>query len=161
MVDTINIEDFQKKIEEQQKLIEDYTNTLKRLQADFENYIKRVENDKEELKEYSNHKLISKLLTVADDFEKAMEVAKKKNDEFTVGIDMIHKQLHRVLHEEGVAPIKAVGNKLDPYKHDVIDIVEGKEEDVIVEEIQRGYMIKDKVLRPAKVRISKAKGEKK
>ncbi len=150
---------IQEKIEEQQKIIDDYTNTLKHLQADFENYVKRIEKEKQHLTEYANHKIISKLLNVADDFEKALEVMKDKNDEITKGIEMMHKNFHKLLHEEGVKPIHAMGNKLDPYKHEVIDIVEGKEDDIVVGELQKGYMIKEKVLRPSKVRISKAGGK--
>jgi len=156
---TQNIEELNKKIEEQSKIIDDYTNILKILQADFENYVKRVEKEKEEFVKYSNHKIVAKLLTLADDFDKALDVVKKSDNKIADGIEMIHKHLHKVLQEEGVLPINAVGNKLDPYKHDVIDIVKGEEEDLVVEEIQRGYMIKDKVLRPSKVRISKSGGK--
>ena len=156
MADNVKVSDeFQKKVEEQQKVIEEYTNTLKRLQAEFENYIKRAEKEREEFANYSTHKLVSRLLTVADDFDKALDVVKASSKEVAAGVDMIHKQLHKILQEEGVAPINSVGKKLDPYKHDVIDVVPGKEDDVIMEEVQKGYMIKDKVLRPAKVRISK------
>lgn len=154
------IEEFQKKLEDQQQLIEDYTNTLKRLQADFENYIKRSEKEKEDFAQYSNHKLISKILCVTDDFEKALDVVNKGNKEIANGIEMIYNQLHKVLQEEGVSPIEAVGNKLDPFKHEVIDIVTGEEDDIIIDEIQKGYTFKNKVLRPSKVRISKSGGKK-
>ena len=154
-------DEFVLKIEEQQKTIEEYTQTLKRLQADFENYMKRVEKEKEQLSAYSNHKLISKLLIVVDDVEKALEIVKTKDAEIAKGIELIHKNFHKLLQEEGVSPIKAVGNNLDPYKHEVLDVVEGEKDDEVVDELQKGYMIKDKVLRPSKVRISKTKGEKK
>lgn len=150
-----NVKELQDKLDEQARTIEDYINALKRLQADFENYIKRVGKEKEEFVSYSNHKLIAKLLIITDDFEKALSAVKKGSKEVAEGVEMIHKQLNKVLQEEGVAPIEAVGTKLDPFKHDVIDVVTGNEEGIIVEEIQRGYMIKEKVLRPAKVRISK------
>lgn len=154
-----NKSELDKKVEDQQKAIEDYVNTLKRLQADFENYMKRVEREKEEFASYANHKMIAKLLTVADDFDKALGLVKKSN-EIGTGIEMIHKQLHKILQEEGVVPINAVGDKLDPYKHEVIDVIEGEEDNVIVEELQKGYMIKNKVLRPSRVKISKLGGEK-
>ena len=146
-----------KKAEEQ--LLE-YTNTLKRLQADFENYIKRSEKEKEEMTQYSNHKLISKMLNVMDDFEKALDVTKGVNKEVGEGIEMVYKNLNKVLHDEGVFQINATGNKLDPFKHEVIDIINGDEDDLVVEELQRGYMLKNKVLRPSKVRISKSGGKK-
>lgn len=146
--------DFQKKLDEQQKLVDDYSNTLKRLQADFENYIKRSEKDKADFANYSNHKLISKLLNIVDSFEKALELT-KQNQELAKGLEMVYKDINKLLQEEGVLQINAVGNKLDPFKHEVIDIIKGKKDDVVVDELQKGYMIKDKVLRPSKVRISK------
>ncbi len=152
-------EEFQKRLEEQQSTIEQYTNTLKRLQADFENYIKRVEKNKEESTLYANHKLITKLLSIVDDFDKAVQLAREQNNQFVTGIEMIYKQFHKILQEEGVTMINAIGNQLDPSKHDVIDVVSGKKDDVVVEELQRGYMLKDKVLRPSKVRISKSGGK--
>ena len=151
--------EFQKKIEDQQKTIEEYTNTLRRLQADFENYIKRAEREKEDHTKYSNHKLLIKLLIIADDFEKALEAATKNTSNMVQGIEMMQKQLHKILHEEGITPIQSVGHKLDPYKHEVIDIITGNKDDVIVEEIQKGYMMQNKVLRTSKVKISKANGK--
>ncbi len=143
------------KVENQEKVVEDYTNTLKRLQADFENYIKRVDKEKQEFANYSNYKLVAKMLTILDDFDKAME-AIKSEPKLADGFSMIYQKMNKLLQEEGVVPIEAVGNKLDPYKHEVIDLVDG-EDDIVVEEIQKGYMMKDKVLRTSKVRISKKK----
>ena len=140
--------------------IEEYVNTLKRLQADFENHIKRTEKEKEELTRYATHKFIIKLLKVIDDYDKALETTKKLDNEITKGLEMIHKQLHKLLEDEGITKIKAVNEKFDPYKHEVIDVTEGDEDNKIIEEIQKGYMIHDKVLRTSKVRISKNKEKK-
>ncbi len=138
------------------KTTEDHIETLKRLQAEFENYIKRAEREKADFAEYANHKLITKLLSITDDFEKALEVIKEKADkEFVQGVELIYKGMMKLLEEEGVKPINAVGQKLDPFRHEVIDIINTNEDDVITKELQRGYMIKDKVLRASKVQISK------
>jgi len=145
--------EVQLKLEEQQKMIEDYTNTLKRLQADFENYVKRVDKEKKDVANYSTHKLVSKLLTIADHFDKALDAL--KDTDAVKGIEMMRKDFHKILKEEGVEPIDALNEKLDPYKHEVIDVVIGEKDDFVIDEIQKGYMIKDKVLRPSKVRISK------
>ena len=147
--------EFQKRLEEQEKVVSDYTNMLKRLQADFENYIKRAEKEKEEFTIYSTHKLVGKLLTIMDDFEKALTVVKENDTEVAKGLEMIHKQMKKILDEEGVRTIIAIGQKFDPYKHEVVDIVNGEKDEIIVDEIQRGYMLKKKVIRPSKVRISK------
>ena len=147
--------EFQKKLEEQETAINDYTNLLKRLQADFENYIKRAEKEKEEFTIYSTHKLVGKLLTIMDDFEKALNVAKQNDGEISKGLEMIYKQMKKTLDEEGVKSIVTIGQKFDPFKHEVVDIVHGEHDEIIVDEIQKGYMLKEKVIRPSKVRISK------
>ena len=141
--------------------IDEYSNALKQLQADFENYIKRTEKEKIEFTKYANHKLISKLLSLYDDFERTVEVIKPlENNEIKDGINLVHKQFSKLLEEEGVKKIECVGEKFDPYKHEVLDIVDGKENDVIAEEIQKGYLMNDKILRTSKVRITKLKEEK-
>lgn len=147
------------KKEDTKKVIEEYTNHLKRLQADFENYIKRVDKEKEELINHATHKLVLKLLTIVDDFESALNVIKKeKNKEIVNGVEMIFNKLNNVLKEEGVKSIDTKG-KFDPYKHEAIDFAEG-EDGIILEELQRGYMLNENVIRPSKVKIAKA-GEKK
>ena len=141
--------------------LEEYTNTLKRLQADFDNYIKRTEKERDEFKKYAGYKLLTKLLSLYDDFDRTINAVKNvENQELKDGINLVHKQFTKLLEEEGVKKIECVGNKFDPYKHEILDIAAGKEDDVIVEELQKGYFLHDKILRTAKVRISKLKEEK-
>ncbi len=148
----------EKKTEVEEQQVNEYISTLKRLQADFENYIKRTEKEKQELTKYATHKFMVKLLKVMDDYDKALEAIKPTvNEEITKGLDMIHRQLHRLLEDEGVIPIPTEKIKFDPYKHEVIDMIEGEEDNIVMEEIQKGYMINDKVLRTSKVKISKKK----
>ena len=136
---------------------QEYLDMLQRLKAEFENYMKRNEEERKEFAKYAKYDLILKLLSIKDDFERALE-SKKENEEFAKGIEMIFRQLQKTLEEEGVKPIKSLGEKFDPYKHDVIGKIEhDKHEDVIVEEIKKGYMLKDKILRPSLVKISKLK----
>ena len=145
------------KLEELNTLVNDYTNSLKRLQADFENYTKRVEKEKQEFSKYASHKLALKLLNVLDDFERTLDVMKEsEKQELKQGIEMMHKQLNKILAEEGVKRIEALGKKFDPYMHEVLDTAEGKEDDVVLKELQKGYLMHDKVLRTCKVRISKS-----
>ncbi|MBS3167972.1 nucleotide exchange factor GrpE [Candidatus Woesearchaeota archaeon] len=150
-------QELKKRLEEQEKQLVEYLDTLRRLQAEFENYMKRTEKEKQEFVNFSNHKLITKLLTVADSFQKAIEVI--KDEETLKGVKMIEDQFHKTLKEEGLEIIQSHGQKFDPYKHEVIDMINGEEEDVVVHEIQRGYILKNKVLRPSKVRISKVGGK--
>ncbi len=142
------------------KQIEGYLSDLKRLQADFENYIKRIEKEKQEFNKYASYKLMSKLLVLFDDFERTIEITKNlDNQELKEGLALIHKNFNKLLQEEGVKQIEAVGKKFDPFQHEILDIVQGKEDDLIIEELQKGYSLHDKVLRTSKVRITK-QGEK-
>lgn len=145
-------------LENKKKEAEDYLNTLKRLQAEFENFIKRTEKERNELTNYASEKLIVKLLPVFDEFQKSItELKKSANDEVTKGIELVYKNFQKVLQEEGVQPIESIGMKADPFLHEVILTEQNNsvEDGIITEEIQRGYKMKDKVVRYAKVKIAR------
>ncbi|MBW2986383.1 nucleotide exchange factor GrpE [Candidatus Woesearchaeota archaeon] len=140
----------QEKLDQAQ--VDEYADQLKRLQAEFENYQKRVAKEQKEFVCFANEKLIAELLTIMDDFEKALENVKDK------GIKMIYDKLSKLLVDQGVKPIKSEGEKFDTFKHEVLCTEDtGGEEDVVVEEIQKGYEMNGKVIRYAKVKITKAK----
>lgn len=146
-----------KELKEKEESIKDYIDKLKRVQADFENYIKRTEKQRQEFARYANKNLLTKLLSIIDNFKHALKTIEKTETgcETIKGIKMIFDQLHRLLKEEGVRPIEAVGKKCDPYIHEVIKQSETDDEDgTILEEIQAGYFLHDLVLRPSKVIIS-------
>ena len=126
---------------------------LQRLQAEFDNFKKRLEKDKEDFTKYANHKLIYDILTVLDSFDLALKNV--NDDELGDGIKMVYEQLFSTLEKKGLRLIESVGRKLDPNMHEVMMKVNGDEEDVILEELQKGYMLNDKVLRYAKVKVSK------
>src|SRR3989344_3974724 len=142
-------------LEEKDKQINDYINDLKRLQAEFENYIKRNEKEKEEFSKYASYKLVIKLLNIADDFDRAvhnLEDSDVKNNDILNGIKLIHKNFHKVLEEENIKEMKSVGERINPVYHEVIQKVKSDKDDgIILEEIQKGYLLYDKVLRHAKV----------
>ena len=145
--------------EEEKKLIETYLEDLKRVQADFENYIKRSNKEKEELGKISKASLVLKLTSVLEDFERAL-ASINQNDDIKNGIGMIFKQLHKILHEEGLKSIESKGKKFDYHLHEVVKQIESdKEEGIILDEIQKGYIFHDKVLRPSKVIVSKGAKE--
>lgn len=136
-------------------VIKDLTDTLQRLQAEFENYKKRIEAEKKEFVKYSKAELILRLLPVLDSFELALKNSQDL-EKFKKGVELIYAQLYSVLEQEGVRPIKALGERCDPYKHEVLLKDDSdKEEDVVLEELQKGYMLHDKVLRHSKVKVSK------
>lgn len=145
------------KADEKEKKIAELTDTVKRVQAEFINYKNRTEKEAKQLIEYGNFSLMTKLLPVMDTFEIALKNSSDP-EKFKKGMEMIYAQLNDVLVSEGVKPIDSIGKKLDPYLHEVLLKSDSdKEEDMILEELQKGYMLKDKVLRHTKVRISSGK----
>jgi len=149
--------DIINELKEKVVLVDEYTNSLKRLQADFENYIKRTDKEKQELIQVANYKLIMKLLSIIDDFEASLKVIKKEgNKEVIEGIEMVFNNLYKVLDTEGVKPINVNGEKFDPYKHEVIDkiISNEHEEGLILAEIKKGYTYQNKIIRPSMVKIA-------
>jgi len=158
--ETVESEQFKQELAKKDAQIADYTEHLKRLQAEFENYCKRVEKERKEYAGVASEKLIVKLLLVIDDFERALAQLKDVPEQMRKGIEMIFKNLHKILDEERVVPIKSVGQKFDPYKHEVLLQAESdKPDDIIIEELQKGYTMNGKVIRYAKVKISKHGGK--
>lgn len=156
--DTSEVEKLKKELEERNKQIEDFRNRMKYLQADFENYEKRIAKEKEELKRSAKEPLILRFLCVYEDLERALRNGSKGDKEALLkGVEMTYQQLKKALEEEGVTEIKAVGEKFDPYKHEALMNEEKKDfdEGTVLEEFQKGYMLKDKVIRYSKVKVSK------
>ena len=160
-VTSTEIETLKKELEEKTRLAEDYLSQLKYLQADFENYKKMVAREREMYEMCATEELTKSLLPLIDNLEIAIASAKQNEDEpsFVEGIELIYKDLMVVLGKEGLKPIKAVGEKFDPYKHEVIMTVidDGLPEDTVLEELEKGYMLGSKLLRTAKVKVSKVK----
>lgn len=138
---------------------------LLRLQAEFENYKKRQEKRQKEFIEYANQDLLSNLLTVVDNLERALESTKKEKNVKAIshGLKNILKEFHNVLNKEGVKPIESVNKKFDPYKHEAVmkEETDKHSEDIVTEEFRKGYTIKSKILRPAMVKVAVSIKEKK
>ena len=128
------------------------------LQADFDNYRKRVESEVAQLKQFSNEKLVSNLLSVVDELELAIKSAKesKDNELLVSGVEMVLKKLQSILGKEGLSKIQAIGSPFDPNVHEAVSKVpiEGKDEGIIIDEVRSGYMLKGKVIRPSMVTIA-------
>jgi molecular chaperone GrpE len=134
--------------------IQELTDLLQHVQADFENYKKRVEKEQENTLRVGKAMVIRRLLPVLDTFEHAL--AEHKGD--TDGLKRIHNQLIAALESEGVKPIKAVGTKLDPYRHEcVCEECSDKEKGTVIDEIQKGYTMNDYVVRHSVVKVSSGK----
>ena len=157
-------EDSEEKLDEQEEdkdatvEVEDepLKTTLARLQADFQNYRNRTEKEKASVYAYANEKLVLKLLPVIDNLERAI-ATEKEHDAFFEGVKMIYDELIKVLDNEGIVRFDPVGEKFDPNFHQAIFMEESDEveSEHILETFQVGYMIKDKVIRPAMVKVSK------
>lgn len=152
------------KIRESEK---SYKEQLIRMQADFENYKKREEKKKLEFMEYAKQELICQLLLVIDNLERASSYTKNQSEDGNIedikeGLRGILKIFRDILEKEGLKPIKAVGEKFDPYCHEAIMNVESEKfpEDTIVEELVKGYYLKSKVIRPSVVKVSKGTSDK-
>lgn len=141
--------------------IQELTNLVKKVQADFENFKKQQEKAKAEFCKYASCELIKKFLPILDSFQLALKT-NSNPEEFKKGIKLIYSQFWQILETEGVKPIEALGKQLDPFCHEVLLQEESdKPENTVIEELQKGYMFKDGVLRPAKLKIAKPKQESK
>jgi len=137
---------------------DDQTQRLLRAQADFDNFRRRTQKEKEDLAKYASAQLITDLIPVIDNFERAMATKPDhpELESFGKGIDMIFRQLSDVLKSAGLTTMETVGQPFNPEFHQAVMQVESDEheEGIIVEELQKGYVLKDKVLRPAMVKVS-------
>lgn len=140
-------------------LADEYLSRLKYLQADFENYKKMVARERKMYEMCATEELIKRLLPLIDTLEAGIASAKQCEDltSFVKGIELLYQDLMAELSKEGLKPIKAVGEKFDPYKHEVTMTVidDDLPEDTILEDLEKGYTLGTKVIRTSKVGISK------
>jgi len=127
---------------------------LARLQAEFDNARKRAEREKAEFREYATGNVVEKFLPALDNFELALN-AKGSAEQLRSGVELIVKQMEEALRQLGVSPIAAVGEEFDPRYHEGLGTVEREDlpDHFIAEEIRRGYKLRDRLLRPAMVRV--------
>ena len=157
--------DFEKLLEGEKRRSEDYLTRLQYMQADFENLKKRFDRETQQIKSYCNERLLTQLLDVVDELELAVKVAKDSENEqksLVDGVEMTLKKLRKVLEQEGVTPIESpIGKVFDPCRHNAIAAEERDDVNdcVVIEEIRRGYLMKDKVLRPSIVKVAKPKSK--
>ena len=149
---------LQEKVDELQAKLTETEGRMLRLQADFENYKRRVQMDKQAAEKYRAQSLVSDILPALDNFERAMQV--EANDEqmksLLQGMEMVYRQLLEAMTKEGVEAIEAVGKQFDPHEHQAVMQVEDSEfeSNAVVEEFQKGYKLKDRVIRPSMVKVN-------
>ena len=130
-----------------------YLDLALRLQADFDNYRKRKEREIEDYKKIATSGIVTDLLTIVDDLDRALEHA-KEDDDLVVGIKGVRTNLMKILENNGLKEIPAEG-KFDPNFHEALMAVEGEEDDQIAEVFQKGYTLNGKVIRFTKVKVTK------
>ncbi|MDD1659272.1 MAG: nucleotide exchange factor GrpE [Methanomicrobiales archaeon] len=145
-------------LDEARKLAEDRLIRLQYLQADFDNYRKSLEREREQVIQLAGETLVRDLLPVLDDLERALpSLTKEKNRE---GFEILSRKLQKILESHGLRSIESHGKRFDPNFHEAIAKGESSEEDgTILEEYQRGYLLRSKVIRPSKVKIAEHTGE--
>ncbi|MDR0168987.1 nucleotide exchange factor GrpE [Bacillus paranthracis] len=149
---------LQEKLDELQAKLTETEGRMLRLQADFENYKRRVQMDKQAAEKYRAQSLVSDILPALDNFERAMQVeaTDEQMKSLLQGMEMVYRQLLEAMTKEGVEAIEAVGKQFDPHEHQAVMQVEDSEfeSNAVVEEFQKGYKLKDRVIRPSMVKVN-------
>ena len=133
---------------------------LVRLQADFENYRKRTLREREDLLKFAGEQVITELLPVLDNFERALAAGRESPGDFYAGVEMIYRQLSDVLKAQGLAPVPALGEKFDPCRHEAVgweQAIDTDQDNTVTKEFRKGYCLQEKVIRPAMVVVARAK----
>ena len=142
---------FKKKKDKKDEQIEELNDKLKRQMAEFDNFRKRTEKEKTQMYDMGAKSIIEKILPVIDNFERGLAAVpeEQREDAFVVGMDKVYRQMLTELDASGVKPIEAVGQEFDPNFHNAVMQVESEEYDsgVVAQELQKGYMYKDSVVR--------------
>ncbi|MBT2690479.1 nucleotide exchange factor GrpE [Bacillus sp. ISL-47] len=148
----------QERIAELEGKLEEAENRIYRLQADFENSRRRARLDLEASEKYRAQSLISDLLPAVDNFERAlqMEAENEQAKSILQGMEMVYRSVLEAIKKEGAEQIEAVGKEFDPHLHQAVMQVEDENFDsnIVVEEFQKGYKLKDRVIRPAMVKVN-------
>jgi molecular chaperone GrpE len=148
----IEIKELKQALAEEKEKAEKNLANWQRVQADFVNFKRQSAQEKEELAKFANSALILKILPFIDDMDRALVSAPPElaEDKWVAGVKLIGRKLLNILEGQGVTVIKALGEQFDPNVHEAVRQVPG-EDGVIVDEVQKGYKLKDRVIRPSQV----------
>ncbi|HEU5011563.1 MAG TPA: nucleotide exchange factor GrpE [Roseiflexaceae bacterium] len=156
---TVNSDELQARIEQLEKEAAEYKDQWLRATADYRNFKRRTDQERAELIRSASAGLLLKLLPVVDDLERAMSSVTPdvENTQWYGGVKLIQQKLQTVLESEGVTPIEAVGQEFDPNLHEAVIYEEGDGNTTsVTAELQKGYKLRDRVLRPAMVKVGKS-----
>lgn len=138
---------------------DDYLDRLLRKTAEFDNYRKRIEREKREMSEWASAEVLTDLLAVLDDFDRALAVeAPPEAEAYRAGFELIRRQLSELVRKRGATPIETLGTDFDPHLHQAVAYEEspGSREGEVIGEFRKGYKLGDRLLRPAFVKVAKA-----
>ncbi|MDI6719315.1 MAG: nucleotide exchange factor GrpE [Methanomicrobiales archaeon] len=145
--------DLQSALEEERKRYAELQDRYIRLAADFDNYRKKFDRERDAIVSLANQNLIAELLVIVDDFERAL--ASIESEENREGLEMLQKNFLKILESHGLQAIECLGKKFDPNLHDVLAQEASEcESGTVLEEYQKGYMLRSRVIRPSKVKIA-------
>jgi molecular chaperone GrpE len=137
---------------------DDYYDRWVRKTAEFDNYRRRIERERREQSDQAITSLLLELLSVVDDFDRALTVEADRGSAYRRGVELIHAKLHDVLRKSGVTPIEALGADFDPNLHQAVatEPSPDRRDGEVVDELRRGYLLNGRLLRPAMVKVAKA-----
>ncbi|MFQ5831657.1 MAG: nucleotide exchange factor GrpE [Candidatus Thorarchaeota archaeon] len=156
--DVTQLDELEVKLKESELQIDELQDKYQRLQAEFDNYMKRTQNRFDEVTKVANEGIILKVLEVYDNLERSLAEGFEKDPEAAKkGINAIYRQMMELLKKEGVRPIEALGQPFDPYYQHAVGTIHDKDspDGIVTEVYQEGYMIREKVLRPAMVVVNR------
>jgi len=155
-------QDLVKTLAETKQKADDYLDYWKRTQADFQNYKRRIEQERLDMVKYANQQLILSILPILDDFERAFEsiTPKLAKNDWVDGVKLVERKLMTALESQGLSPIKALGETFDPNLHEAMIHSKG-EDGKVVQEMEKGYKLNDKIIRPSKVAVGNGESVKK
>jgi len=154
---SLSVAQLQQKLAEKTTQSEEYYQQMLRLQAEFDNFRRRTRQEKADILKFADEELITELLPVLDNFDRALAAANSPSEDFVSGVDLIYRQLKEILANRGLETIPTVGEEFDPNHHEAVMQVDSEDyaENIVAEEFRRGYFLKDKVIRAAMVKVAK------
>lgn len=154
--ETLNEQSLEERLVEAEAKRDEYLSDLQRLAAEFDNYRKRAARDREALVARAHERLVQGLLPVLDDLERALEAAAEHEEaKLEDGVRLVHRELTELLRKEGLVEVETDG-RFDPHVHEALlsQPAEGAEEGIVIQVLQKGYRLGDRVLRPARVIVA-------
>ena len=156
-----DVESLKQALAEEKKKSEEYLANWQRAQADFINFKRRIEQERQDFNRFANANLILSLLPILDDLERALDSVpptKSAKHSWVEGVRLVDRKFRTILEAQGLTPIQALGEPFDPNFHEAVRQDKGKE-GIVIEELQKGYMMHDRLLRPSKVVVGNGSKE--